>query len=49
MAIELIAANSRTISDMIRRFYGSNVKSVHYMGTGFVWSSDTTQFHLDAM
>ncbi len=36
LAIELIAANSRTSSDMIRRFYGSHVKSVRYMGTAFV-------------
>ena len=36
LAIETIAANSRTSSDMIRRFYGSHVKSVRYMGTAFV-------------
>jgi hypothetical protein len=36
LAIELIAANSRTSSDMIRRFYGSHVKSVRYMGTAYV-------------
>jgi len=32
----MIAANSRTSSEMIRRFYGSHVKSVLYMGTHFV-------------
>lgn len=36
LAIELIAANSRTSSEMIRRFYGSHVKSVRHMGTAFV-------------
>lgn len=36
LPIELIAANSRTSSDMIRRFYGSHVKSVRHMGTAFV-------------
>ncbi len=35
LAIELIAANARTSSDMIRRFYGSHVKSVRNMGTAF--------------
>ncbi len=36
LPIEMIATNSRTSSDMIRRFYGSHVKSVRYMGTAFV-------------
>lgn len=36
LPIELIAANSRTSSEMIRRFYGSHVKSVRHMGTAFV-------------
>jgi integrase len=36
LPIEMIAANSRTSSDMIRRFYGSHVKSVRHMGTAFV-------------
>ena len=35
LPIELIAANSRTSSEMIRRFYGSHVKSVRHMGTAF--------------
>ena len=34
--LEMIAANSRTSSEMIRRFYGSHVKSVLYMGSAFV-------------
>ena len=36
LPIELIAASSRTSSEMIRRFYGSHVKSVRHMGTAFV-------------
>lgn len=36
LAIETIAANSRTSSDMIIRFYGSHVKSVRHRGTEFV-------------
>jgi hypothetical protein len=36
LPIEMIAANSRTSSDMFRRFYGSHVKSVLYMGSAFV-------------
>ena len=35
LAIETIAANSRTSSDMIIRFYGSHVKSVRHRGTEF--------------
>src|SRR5450432_2303506 len=34
LPLEMIAANSRTSSEMIRRFYGSHVKSVLYMGQG---------------
>lgn len=34
--VEMIATNSLTSSEMIRRFYGSHVKSVRYMGTAFV-------------
>ena len=34
--IEMIATNSRTSSEMIRRFYGSHVNSVRFMGTAFV-------------
>ena len=36
LPLEMIAANARTSSDMIRRFYGSHVKSVLYMGSAFV-------------
>ena len=36
LPLEMIAANSRTSSEMIRRFYGSHVKSVLYMGSHFV-------------
>ena len=36
LPLEMIAANSRTSSEMIRRFYGSHVKSVLYMGSAFV-------------
>lgn len=36
LRLEMIAANARTSSDMIRRFYGSHVKSVRYMGSDFV-------------
>ena len=35
LAIETIAANSRTSSDMIIRFYGAHVKSVRHRGTEF--------------
>lgn len=36
LPLEMIAANARTSSEMIRRFYGSHVKSVLYMGSAFV-------------
>jgi hypothetical protein len=36
LPLEMIAANSRIGSVMIRRFYGSHVKSVLYMGSHFV-------------
>jgi hypothetical protein len=36
LPLEMIAANSQTSSEMIRRFYGSHVKSVLYMGSHFV-------------
>jgi integrase len=36
LPLEMIAANARTSSDMIRRFYGSHVKSVLYMGSAFI-------------
>jgi integrase len=36
LPLEMIAANSRTSSEMIRRFYGSHVKSVLYTGSAFV-------------
>lgn len=36
LPLEMIAANARTSSEMIRRFYGSHVKSVLYMGSAFI-------------
>jgi len=36
LPIEMIASNARTSSDMIRRFYGSHVKSALHQGTIFV-------------
>lgn len=36
LPLEMIAANARTSSEMVRRFYGSHVKSVLYMGSAFV-------------
>jgi hypothetical protein len=36
LPLEMIVASARTSSDMIRRFYGSHVKSVFYMGSAFV-------------